>query len=77
MITRKVRSKRKKKVAVGVVHQLDGGRRIKKPDLVLSVETQFPNITTVDVPALIDEMNKAKLLVVKRGKHGGVTIPRI
>jgi len=69
--------KRKRKVAIAIVHQLDGGRRLRKPELTVNVETLFPNMTTVDIPKLIDEMGAGKLLVIKRGRKGGVYIPRL
>ena len=68
---------RKRKVAVAIVHQLDGAKRMKKPQLVVNVETLFPNMATVDVPALIDEMGSNRLLTIKRGRNGGVYMPRL
>jgi hypothetical protein len=54
------------------VHELSGGRRIKKPTLVTNLRTTFPNVKTVDIPALLDDMAAANLLVIKRGRQGGV-----
>lgn len=69
--------KRPWKVAIAAIHHLAGGKRIKKPDLILTLETQFPNMTTVDVPKLVDQLADAKLLVIKRGPQGGVRIPTV
>jgi nucleoside 2-deoxyribosyltransferase len=69
--------KRKQNVALGVVRQLAGGKRLSKPDLTVAIEAEFSTYNTVDVPALINEMKDAKLLIIKRGPQGGVTIPMV
>ena len=69
--------KRQQKVAIAAVHELSGGKRVRKPTLVLNLKTAFPNVTTVDIPALLDHMADAQLLVIKRGPHGGVWVPKV
>lgn len=69
--------KRKRKLAIAAIHELGGGKRMKKPTLILNLQSAFPNVTTVDIPALVGEMADAKLLLVKRGPKGGVSIPTL
>jgi hypothetical protein len=66
--------KRDRKVAVGIIHKLGGGKQMKKPDLILAVQTDFPAMTSVDVPGLVTELRGAKLLATKRGPKGGVRL---
>ena len=68
---------RHKKVAIATVQELAGGKRVKKPNLLLNLGTCFPGVTTVDIPDLIDTMTSAKLLVIKTGPNGGVSIPTV
>lgn len=69
--------KREEKVAIAATHELAGGKRVKKPTLVLNLQSQFPNMTTVNVPDVINMMVKGKLLASKRGPRGGVAIPQV
>ena len=67
---------RQKKVAVAAIRELAGRRRMRKPDLMLALEQRFPNVTTVDMPKVVDQLVAAGLLIIKRGRYGGISIPR-
>lgn len=69
--------KKDKKVAVAAVHLFLGCKTIKKPDLIINLQTKFPNYTSVNIPNLISNMISERLLISKTGPNGGISTPRI
>ncbi|MBL4809399.1 MAG: hypothetical protein JKY43_05000 [Phycisphaerales bacterium] len=67
----------KKKVAIAITQHLAGGKKLSRPNLTVAIETEFSTYKAFDFKALLDQMNGGGLIVIKRGKHGGVTIPVI
>lgn len=76
-IKSKKMGKRERKVAVAIFRQLAGAKRVRRPDLVMTVQTQFPNMTTVDVPGMVKNLRDAKLIVGKTGPGGGLSLRSI
>lgn len=68
---------RKKRVAIAITQHLSGGKKLSRPNLTLAIEAEFSTYKAFDFKALLDEMNEGKLIVIKRGMHGGVTMPMI
>lgn len=69
-------AKKKRLVAVAAIHILNGQKK-SKPDLILALENKFPTYKSIDFGKIIDQLAKAELLLVKPGRYGGVSVPRI
>ena len=69
--------KKKSRVAVSAIRELSGRQRMMKPDLIVAVQRTFATYNSIDVRGVIDELGESGILAIKRGRHGGVSVPRI
>lgn len=68
---------KKKRVAIATARLLAGGKKMSRPNLMIAIEAEFSTYKSFDFKALIDEMHANDLLIIKRGKHGGVSLPML